>query len=187
MRAFLALFVFFAGCGPSAPAEPITALGTYDIDGPATCTVTPDGLPDEVFTISGEVELADPPAGHPATCERMLDLRIETCPTCPASPCRLCLNMVSDVEGVMSARILGDPTLLGVQPACQLLDSSGEMTTTLFVDGLAASGTASVAADGAGTVMLELDGTSARGISGDNRPSNIRCAIDLTERAAMMP
>jgi hypothetical protein len=179
-RAVLALSLL--ACGPSEPPVPEDALGLYDIDGAATCTVSPDGSADELFTISGEVELAEPPAGHPATCERILDLRIETCPTCPASPCRLCLNMVSDVEGVMSASILGDPTLLGISPACQLQDSSGSMTTSLFVDGRAASGTAAVAGDGTGSVTLTLDGTSARGISGDNRPSTTRCELDLVAR-----
>jgi hypothetical protein len=179
-RVLLALSL--VACGPSEPPVPRTALGTYDIDGPATCTVSPDGAPDELFTVTGEVELAAPPAGHPASCERILDLRIETCPTCPASPCRLCLNMVSDVEGVMNASVLGDPTLLGISPACQLQDSSGSMTTSLFVDGRAASGSAAVAEDGTGALSLTLEGTSARGISGDNRPSTTRCELDLVVR-----
>lgn len=176
------VLVVLAGCDSGPPPEPLTAFGLYDIDGAATCNVMPDGVPAEVFTITGEVEVSEPPAGHPAECERILDLRITTCVGCFPSPCSMCLTDVTDVEGVMSATLIADPTLMGVRSACQLQDSEGVMTTRLFVEGRMVAGSASTAADRNGTIQLNLTGTTARGISGANRPSTVSCAIDMNRR-----
>ncbi len=173
-----------AGCDEGPPPEPATAFGIYDIDAAGTCVVTPMGAPDEPFTIRGVVEVAEPSDDADPSCERVLDLRIETCAGCAAAACRMCLSGVTDVEGALSASLIGDPALVGVAPACQLQDSGGEATTRIYVDGLAVSGTVSTSEDGTGEVMLSLNGTSARGISGANRPSTIACAVDITKRDA---
>jgi hypothetical protein len=142
----------------------------------------PDGIAAEFFTIAGEVVVSTPPAGHPAVCERILDLRIATCVGCFPSPCSMCLSGVSDVDGVLTGTLVADPTLAGVRSACQLQDSEGIMTTRLFVEGRMVAGTVSVDADRTGAMQLELTGTTARGISGANRPSTVSCAIDMTRR-----
>lgn len=181
----LALLMPLAACDEGPPPEPRTAFGIYDIDTPASCVVTPMDAPDEPFTIRGVVEVAEPADDADPSCERVLDLRIETCAGCPASPCRMCLSGVSDLEGALDATLIGDPALFGVGPACQLQDSSGEATTRIYVDARAVSGTVSTMEDGTGEVMLSLTGTTARGISGANRPSTIACSIDVTKREAL--
>jgi hypothetical protein len=174
-----------AGCDEGPPPEPRTAFGLYDLDGPASCVVTPMDAPDEPFSIVGEIEVAEPGEDDDPACERVLDLRIETCPGCTPSPCRMCLSGVTDVDGVMSATLIGDPALFAVAPACQLQDGSGEAASRIYVDGRAVSGTVSTAEDGTGEVLLSLMGTSARGISGANRTSTIACTIDVIRREGL--
>jgi hypothetical protein len=189
MRSFsilslLSLSALFSACdGP--PPEPRTALGLYDLDGPASCVVTPMDAPDEPFTIVGEVEVAEPGEDADPACERVLDLRITICPGCSPSPCRMCLSDVTDLDGAMSATLIGDPALFAVAPACQLQDGTGEAASRIYVDGRAVSGSVSTAEDGTGEVMLSLTGTSARGISGANRVSTVACSIDVTRREAL--
>jgi len=177
--------MLLAACEEAPAPEPLTAFGLYDIDGSASCVVTPMDAPDEPFTIRGVLEVAEPGDDADPACERVLDLRIETCAGCSPSPCRMCLSSVSDVEGVMTATLIGDPALFAVAPACQLQDSGGEGSTRLYVDGRSVSGSVSTADDGTGEVMLSLTGTSAIGISGANRVSTIACTIDMTKREAL--
>lgn len=181
----ISLILPLGACDDGPPPEPRTAFGIYDVDGAASCVVTPMGAPDEPFTIRGVVEVAEPGDDEDPACERVLDLRIETCAGCSPAPCRMCLSGVSDVDGAMMATLIGDPALFAVAPACQLQDSGGEAATRIYVDGRVVSGTVSTAEDGTGEVMLSLMGTSARGISGANRTSTIACAIDMTRREAL--